>query len=341
LRKSKSLWLCLVLVVVLVVSAGCGKPATPPAPPGEEGMATVVYGGSSWLGHYPAMVGIEKGFFAEENVRVIFQGFYTSSGRMGSMAAGQLDFAATGSISALALAAADNKSFYMVATPDSYATVEGIIARKDIAGVSDLKGKKLAVTFASSAHVLVYDILEQYNLDPETDVELINMTVNDMVTAMQTGEIDAAAAWTPAFERLLALDNTHLLVNDESFSLYKEYKLGPGPDVLAFNRKFVDENPELTTRVLRGYFKAIDFMISNPDESAAIIADYTGLPLETQKATLAEIEWYTLAQQHEFMVDPGTFITGLKMLSEFLVRHNILDKAPAVEEWIRTDILPK
>ncbi len=341
MKKTSIIWVCVVLMLVLSVAVGCGKQPVAPSVPDDQGMDTVVYGGSSWLGHYPAMVGIEQGFFAEENIRVIFQGFYTSSGRMGSMAAGQLDFAATGTISALALMAVDNKSFYVVATPDSYDTLEGIIARDDIASIKELQGKKLAVTFASSAHVLVYDILEQNGMDPTRDVELINMGVNDMVTAMQTGEIDAAAAWTPAFERLLALENTHLLVNDTEFSLYKEYKVGPGPDMLVFNRQFVDANPELVERILRGYFKAIDFMIANPDEAAKNISEYTNLDLETQKQTLSEIVWYTLEDQQEFMVNPGTFIKGVKLLADFLVRHEIIDKAPAVDEWVKTDILPK
>ena len=42
---------------------------------------TVVYGGSSWLGHYPAWVGIEKGIFKKHGLGVLFQNFYASSGR--------------------------------------------------------------------------------------------------------------------------------------------------------------------------------------------------------------------------------------------------------------------
>jgi len=47
-----------------------------------------------------------------------------------------------------------------IGTQDSYATVEGIIAREGIPSVKALKGKKLAVTFASSAHVLVLDVFK-------------------------------------------------------------------------------------------------------------------------------------------------------------------------------------
>ncbi len=96
---------------------------------------TVIYGGSSWLGHYPAWVGIEKGLFQKHGLGVLFQNFYASSGRMGSLVAGDLDVASTGSISAIALMAAGSKGFMAFGTQDSYATVEGIIAREGIKNV--------------------------------------------------------------------------------------------------------------------------------------------------------------------------------------------------------------
>ena len=83
----------------------------------------VVYGGSSWLGHYPAWIGIKKGFFKQAGLEVRFESFFTSSGRMASLVAGNVDLASTGSISAIALMATGVKSFYALGTQDSFATV--------------------------------------------------------------------------------------------------------------------------------------------------------------------------------------------------------------------------
>lgn len=344
MRKLKIISISVMIGLLLTMAAGCGSKPAQVAGNSEgsgQGEVTVVYGGSSWLGHYPVMVGIEKGFFKEEGVRVVFQSFSTSSGRMGSLASGQLDFASTGSISALALMASGNKNFYVLGTQDSYATVEGIIARKGINSIKDLRGKKLAVTFASSAHVLVYDILEQHGIKANNDVRLINMSLNDMVSAFRSGEIDAAAAWTPGFEKLLALPDAHLLVNDESFSLWKEYQLGPGPDMLVVRKDFLEKKPVLTEKFLKGYFRSIEFLKSNPDESAEIIKEYTKLDLEEQKKTLQAITWYGLNEQKKFMVDPGTFVSGLGMLSDFLVEHELLDSKPNVTEYVKIDVLSR
>jgi len=306
---------------------------------GEPEKVTVVYGGSSWLGHYPAWVGIEMGTFKEEGLGVLFQQFYASSGRMGSLAAGDLDFASTGCISGIALMASGMKGFYAFATPDSYATVEGIVARKDIKTVQDLKGKKLAATFASSAHVLALDILEQYGLKPKEDVTLINLKVSEMPAAFMTGEVDACALWTPMFNKLLNMEDSHLLLDDTEFSLFKEYGLGPGPDLLVVRKDFADKNPNTTKAFVRGYFKAVELLKEKPEECAKVLVKLTNLSMEDQMEVLRDITWYGLDKQQELMVNPGTFVTGMQKLAEFLVKHNQIDKAPVVKEWVNPGIL--
>lgn len=183
MRSRKLYWtsilMALTAMAVLTVAPGTVAAA------GKPEKVTVVYGGSSWIGHYPVWVGIEKGIFQKHGMGVLFQNFYASSGRMGSLVSGDLDMASTGSISAIALMAAGNKGFQAFGTPDSYATVEGIISKVAIKSIKDLKGKRLAAPFASSAHVLVLDLLEQNGLNPEKDLTLINcgaVTVAIMAT---------------------------------------------------------------------------------------------------------------------------------------------------------------
>lgn len=301
--------------------------------------ATVVYGGSSWLGHYPAYVGIQKGTFKNRGLDVIFQQFYTSSSRMASLISGDVDFASTGSISGLALMATGLKSFYVFATQDSYATVEGIVAKQEIKSVRDLKGKKLAVTFASSAHVLVLDILEQNGLKPREDLILINLKVSEMPAAFKSGEVDACALWTPMFNKLLRMKGARLLLNDTEFSLFKKYGLGPGPDLLVVRKEFVKKYPQSTKAFLDGYFEAVQFLKHSPDQSAEVLMKLTQLTMEEQKAVLKDIEWYGLEKQRELMDKPGSFVKGLQKLADFLVKHKQIDKAPQVKNWVNTKIL--
>jgi taurine transport system substrate-binding protein len=301
---------------------------------------TVVYGGSSWLGHYPAWVGIEKGLFQKRGLGVLFQNFYASSGRMGSLVAGDLDFASTGCISGIALMASGNKGFMAFGTPDSYATVEGLIAKESIKNIKDLKGKKVAAPFASSAHVLVLDLLEQNGLDPEKDLTLLNLTVNEMPAAMSSGEIDACAAWTPHFNKLLNAPGNHLLADDTQFSLYKKYRLGPGPDLLVVRKEFAEKYPNTCKAFVESYFEAVDLLIQEPEECADVLVKLTNLSKEDQMSVLKDIQWIRGSEQKVLMVEPGNFVEGMQRLAEFLVKHKQIDQAPNVKDWIAEEMVP-
>lgn len=352
--KNKKYMLALLVVMSLIAAAfiGCAPEEVPVEDPDEVtepeeteevgelvGEPTVIYGGAAWLGHYPTIVGMEAGTFADQGIRVSFQQFGTSAGRMGALAAGQIDVASSGSIGAMGLMAAGHTDFYAIGTQDSYATLEGIVAPTEIETVEDLAGKQIAVTFASSAHNLLIDILAQHGLTQD-DVELINLSVYDMITAMQSGEIDAAVAWTPAFEQLNELDGTHVLATSADFSLFQEFGVGPGPDMLVASKKFVDQNPEVARRFFQGFFDAIEFIKANPEQAAEYLIVLTGLDLETQIETLEAITWYSLEDQYEFMVEPGTFVEGLNKLSEFMIEHGIEDREVDVEQWVNVDALP-
>ena len=307
---------------------------------GAPEKVTVVYGGSSWLGHYPVWVGIEKGLFQNHGLGVLFQNFYASSGRMGSLVAGDLDIASTGSISAIALMASGSKGFMIFATQDSYATVEGLIAKDSIKSIADLKGKKVAAPFASSAHVLVLDLLEQNGLDPDKDLTLLNLNVNEMPAAMASGEIDACAAWTPHFNKLLNMPGNHLLADDTTFSLYKKYRLGPGPDIMVVRREFAEKYPNTCKAFVKGYFEAVDMLMKQPKACAEVLVKLTNLSMDDQMAVLKDIQWIPGAEQRALLVDPGTFTEGMQRLAEFLVKHKQIDAAPAVKEWVAADLVP-
>ncbi len=326
-----------VLLIIAVIGL-CVTPAAQAA--GKPEKVTVIYGGATWLGHYPAWVGIEKGIFKKHGLGVLWQQFYGSSSRMGSMTAGDVDTASTGCIGAIALMASGVKSFYAVGTQDSYATVEGIIARKEIKTVQDLKGKKLAATFASSAHVLVLDILEQNGIDPKKDLTLLNLKVTEMPAAMKSGEIDACAAWTPHFNRILNMPGNHLLLDDTKFSLFKKYDLGPGPDLLVVRREFADKYPNTVAAFWEGFFEAMEFIKTKPEESAKVLMKLTNLSMKDQLAVMKDVKWIGKDKQKALMVDPGNYVQGLQKLGDFLVKHGQTDKAPSVKEWVKPEMVP-
>ncbi len=299
----------------------------------------VVYGGSAWLGHYSAYVGIKAGLFTRRGLNLEWRSFPTSSDRMGAVMAGSIDLAGTGVVSALALMAAGATQFQLVATPNNFGRAEGLLVREGVTDIRQLKGQKIGVTFASSAHVLILDLLQQAGLRPDADVSLINLPAPNLLSAYQGKQVDAAVAWTPAFDRIKALPGTRVLADDTAFSLYKQYSITPGPDVLLASSRLIKQNPQAVKAFVAGIFEANEMLSQQPETCARLLMELTGLSLEEQMNTIAQTGWYSAQQQRELLVQPGSFVTGMQKLAEMLVALKQIDRAPQVKNWLNTDFV--
>ena len=297
------------------------------------------YGGSAWLGHYPAYIGIKSGMFAANGLDVKWQSFGTSSARLGGLLSGGVDIAGTGIVSALALMARGSKHLSVIGAAEDFGKVEGLFVRNDVQSVRDLKGKKIGVTFASSAHLLVLDLLTGAGLNAERDVNLVNVPAPELTAAFQSRQVDAAAAWTPHFTKIRAMPDVKLLADDTSFSLYKQFGVTPGPDVLVARRAFAVKQPEAVRKFLQTYFQAAVMLRDKPEEAARYLTELTGLSMPDQIATIKEATWYDLGQQKALLAADSKFATGLQKLSDLLATHKQLDKSPTVRDWIDTAYL--
>ncbi len=306
---------------------------------GKASDKPLIYGGSAWLGHYSAYVAMKAGLFKKHGIEITWQSFATSSDRMSAMMAGNIDLAGTGVVSSLALMAAGARQFQIIATPNNFGRAEGVLVRDDVKSISDLKGKKIGVTYASSAHVLLLDVLRQAGMNADKDIAIINLPATNLLSAYQGGQIDAAVAWTPAFDRIKALPNTRVLLDDTAFSLHKEFGITPGPDVLLTHTRLGKQNPEAVKRFLAGVFEANAMLTQAPEDAADLLLDMTGLGKAEQVGIIKQTQWYGAVEQQALMVDPGNFVSGMQQLAEMLVSLKQIDKAPPVRNWVQTAYL--
>ena len=300
--------------------------------------ATVVnYGGSAWLGHYSAYIAMKAGIFSKLGIDLQWQSFGTSSARMGAVMAGNLDVAGTGVVSALALMAAGSRQFQVISTPDSYVQSEGLLVHTDVKSLADLKGKKVGVTYASSSHVLLLDVLKQANIDPSA-LSIINLPAPELLSAYQSKQIDAAATWTPTFDKIKALPDTKLLVDDAAFSLYKQFKIAPGPDVLIARTAFGKDHPDVVRGFLKGIGEANEMMTQKPEDAAKILVELTKLSFEEKLPIVKQTQWYS-AEQQKALFQPASggasFVSGLQKLSDMLVELKQIDTSPRVQDWVQ------
>ena len=88
------------------------------------------------------------------------------------------------------------KEFQYVLALDDSAGGDGIVARKEIKSVRDLRGKRVAVQEGSVSQFFLNVLLRDAGLS-EKDVRIVNMKPGDAGAAFVAGRVDAAVTWEP------------------------------------------------------------------------------------------------------------------------------------------------
>jgi len=132
---------------------------------------------------------------------------------------------------------------------DGTGQAEALVARNgsDIASTADLRGKRVATPFVSTAHFHLLVGMEQIWDIPPREVRILNMQPPQIVAAWHRGDIDAAYVWPPA---LLEISKTGKVIADSE----EIGRVGvPTFDGIVVDRSWAARNPEFMaafTRVL-------------------------------------------------------------------------------------------
>lgn len=141
-----------------------------------------------------------------------------------------------------------------------------VLVPKAVQVPSDLKGKTIGFDFGTSADYFFNLFLRRHGLN-KRDVKVRNIHADSLVDAVKSKRIDAAVARYPGFDGLKELG-----MNAFDLDIYQSTVF------LVATNKFIDENPNKVTSVLRALRKAEDYFYENPRRGwSAICQDEAGV----------------------------------------------------------------
>ncbi len=134
--------------------------------------------------------------------RINWRAFTSGAKVTEAMAKGEVQIAMAGS-SPIAAAVSQGLEAELFWIAEDIAAAEALVVRNGSGIVSprDLRSKKLAVPFVSTAHFHTLFALEQFGINP-VEVELLNMPPDAISSAWINGSIDAAFIWNPALAEI-------------------------------------------------------------------------------------------------------------------------------------------
>jgi NitT/TauT family transport system substrate-binding protein len=280
------MWL-LGLVFALVLVGGTAYAGEP-----------IKLGMSTWLGYAPLYLAKEKGFFQKRGLEVEIVVIESPSDRRAAFAADRIQGFATTVDTHVMTAAAENPiPVKQVLALDDSNGGDGIVAKKEIQSVKDLKGKTVAAQLGAGASYFWLNYVLAQNGLKLSDIQAVDMKAGDAGAAFVAGKIDAAVTWEPWLSRAKDTPFGKILIASDQT---------PGiiVDSLGFKPDYLKRRGDDVKKIIAAWNEAVQFAAQNPKEADAIMAKFTNQKPEEFTAEKGGVRFYGEKENKEYFGTP-------------------------------------
>ncbi len=315
-----------VLVVLAAVGAGCGDDeGSGGGGGGQADVQTLKVGVIPIADVAPLYLGMDKGFFEEEGLKISPQLAEGGAAIVPSVVSGdyQIGFSNTTS---LIIAGSKKLPIQIISQgvlggtgPDD--AWDGVMVPKgsDVKDIKDLEGKTVAVnTLNNVSQVVVNTALEKAGGDPKK-VKYVEVPFPDMNAALESGRVDAAFEVEPGYSGGLAAGSKSVS------NAYEE--MAPNYTVATYfaSKQYIGESRDVVDRFVRAMQKSLDYASSHDDEARAIVGTYTEIPQEV-------IDKMKLPVWKSDLNEPT-----IEQTIEAATKYGFIDEAPSLDDLILRD----
>jgi NitT/TauT family transport system substrate-binding protein len=175
---------------------------------------------------------------------------------------------------------------------DSYGG-DGIVAKKEIKTVKDLKGKTVAAQLGAGASYFWLNYVLSQNGLKLSDLKAVDMKAGDAGAAFVAGKVDAAVTWEPWLSKAKETPFGSVLLSSDKT---------PGiiVDSLAFKPAFLKERGADVKKIVAAWNEAVKFAADNPKDADAIMAKFTNQKPEEFTKEKAGVRFYGEKENKEY-----------------------------------------
>jgi NitT/TauT family transport system substrate-binding protein len=271
----------------------------------------------------PLYLGIDKGFFEDEQLTIKPQLAEGGAAITPAVVSGDFQIGFSNTISLL-IAASQDLPIEIIAQGVLGGTSEeeawaDLLVLKDgpIKEPKDLEGKTIAVnTLKNICEVTIKATLEQDGVAVDT-LEFTEVPFPDMNAALEAGRVDAACVVEPFVSQGKA---------GKARGIAPFYvRTAPDLTVATYftSTQYAEQNPDVIERFVRAMNKSLEYAQSNPDEVRDILLDYTEIPPEAAEAIKLPV-WRTDLNE-----------PTIEKLAELSEKYGLIEEQPDIDELIR------
>jgi len=259
--------------------------------------------------------GLDRGTFDKHGIDFDLLECNTGPEVFEAMAAGKLDVLSAGGVISNYLPLGRGRAFLIndieVATAQLWVRPD-----KGVSSFADLKGKPVATTAKTTAHIFLDRALRANNIAP-ADVELRSSSMSSAVAAFIAGEAPAVALWVP-FNIAVREQVAGAIKLVDASAFYPQSAVVGG---WAARPDYYDNNREVLANIIRGWAEANDYIVRNTAAAAEALQKN-----HYPQAKLADITEAFKAQkmfssrEWKRLYSDGTVVKWLQQVSDFFMK---------------------
>ena len=316
--------------------AGCGGQQAPAGSEGGSGASTEYEPVTLRVAYMPNLgsasslfTAIDQGYFDEVGITIEATKFEAGPAEITAMQSGSIDISQIGHGAHSLCINGDAVIFAF----DQLSQADAVVCdKRKVASAADLKGKKVGLQSGTSSEIILNYVLRDAGLTRD-DIEVQEMQVAGMTTALLSGQIDAAATWSPNTVTIAdELGDNYLVLGTNT-----DYS-----DEVAFPSSFVclpdyaEENAEILARFGAAIDKAQVYRAENIDEVAKNLAAELEVPEDTMLQATGEGDWQGAV---DAMGDDATILGYYEAQQKVFIDGGQVTEEVPVENYVKTDIM--
>lgn len=291
---------------------------------------------NTWVGYGPFYLAQEKGYFKDEGITVDISTMEDTAQRKIAMQKGDVDGLGD-TVDLVVLSRDENVPSVTVLQVDESNGADGLVTTNNITKIQDLKGTQIAAQKNFVGESFLYYLLKKNGMSPN-DVQVVDMESGAAGAAFAAGQVNSAVTFEPWLSKAKELKDGKVLISSAD-------EPGVIVDTLSINETYLKDNPDKVKKVMRAWFKALDYWKANPEEANSIMAKHYNLSTAEFADYITGVKWPNYSENVTYFgttENPGkyfevanTFNEVFKDLGSIKGSVNISD---SVDSKILTDL---
>jgi NitT/TauT family transport system substrate-binding protein len=313
----KSLWTAAVLGATMIAAPAMAQ-------------TKVAIGISGWTGFAPLTLAKEAGIFAKNGLDVTIKKIPQASRHL-AIASGDVQCAAT-TVETWVVWNANGVATTQLFQLDKSYGADGLVVRKDVNAIKDLKGKQVAASApGTSPYFLLAWFLKKNGLSVK-DVKVLTLEPQPVANAMIAGttDFDGGMTYEPYLSAVRAKPEAGKII-----ATTLDYPMVM--DTFGCTPKFLKENPKAAKALADSYFDALEMIRAEPKKSFEIMGADVKQSGEAFEKSQAYLRWQDRAANQKFFA--GEHAQFSKEAAELLLEIGSIKQIPDLSNLADTSFI--